>query len=65
MKNILKFDDLLLICKFRKSHRYYYEVEKFKDCFTGDIHGDIPSANQKVSETVNNNTAHGYVTTFR
>lgn len=33
--------------------------------FTGNVKSDVASANQIITSTVNNNSAHGYVSTFK
>jgi hypothetical protein len=64
-KNVIDYNYLLELAKFRKTPRIYWEIRKFSHCFTGNLQEDITNANSILSKTLNNNTAHGYCSMFK
>ena len=40
---------------------YFVFIRRNYHCFTGNVKFDVANANQIINNTVNNNSAHGYV----
>ena len=44
---------------------YFVFIRRNYHCFTGNVKNEVSNANQIITTTVNNNSAHGYVSAFK
>ena len=44
---------------------YFVFIRRNYHCFTGNVKFDVASANKIINNTINNNSAHGYVSAFK
>ena len=65
MRPIISYKELLTMAKGRKSLNYFVFIRRNYHCFTGNVKSDVANANQIINNTVNNNSAHGYVSAFK
>ena len=65
MNSIISYKELLIMAKGRKSLNYFVFIRRNYHCFTGNVKSDVANANQIINNTVNNNSAHGYVSAFK
>lgn len=65
MKPIISCKELLTVAKWRKSLNYFVLIRRNYHCFTGNVKSDVANANQIINNTINNNSAHGYVSAFK
>ncbi len=61
MRPIISYKELLSMAKGRKSMNYFVFIRRNYHCFTDNVKFDVANANQIINNTVNNNSAHGYV----
>ena len=64
MRPIISYKELLSMAKGRKSLNYFVFIRRNYHCFTGNVKFDVASANKIINSTINNNSAHGYVSAF-
>ena len=65
MRPIISYKELLSMAKWRKSMNYFVFISRNHHCFTGNVKFDVASANKIINNTINNNSAHGYVSAFK
>ena len=65
MRAIISYKELLSMTKGRKSINYFVFMRRNYHCFTGNVKFDVASANKIINNTINNNSAHGYVSAFK
>ncbi len=61
MRPIISYKELLSMAKGRKNLNYFVFIRRNCHCFTGNVKFDVASANKIINNTINNNSAHGYV----
>jgi hypothetical protein len=64
IQKLLNFNQLILISQKRKSMSYYYKIRNRRDCFKFDIDKNVKNANKLIDSTLNDSTAHAYVSAF-
>ena len=65
MRPIISYKELLSMAKGGKSMNYFVFIRRNYHCFTGNVKFDVANANQIINKTINNNSAHGYVSAFK
>lgn len=65
MRPIISYKELLSMTKGRKSINYFVFIRRSYHCFAGNVKFDVASANKIINNTINNNSAHGYVSAFK
>jgi hypothetical protein len=58
VKPLINIDELILIAKQRKDQSRYYDIKRYRHCFSGDYENDIKNANEVIDKTLNHNTAN-------
>ena len=53
------------MAKGRKTMNYFVFIRRNYHCFTGNVKFDAASANKIIKNTINNNSAHVYVSAFK
>ena len=60
-----KLQELLTVAKVRKSMNYSVFICMNYHCFIGNVKSDVANANKIINNTINNNSAHEYVSAFK